>query len=184
MVDIHHVASLKSLSPEVSALIRLALLTAARLRELCDLTTGQIDRSDPTVWIYRPKKHKSSHSPSAPSRFICFGPRAQRILAPFLPNDPEEIIFRSHEPVAGGQEQGYSPSAINRDVHRACLKDGVPPWRPALLRPAAINRIRNYVAEKYGADASGNVLRNAVASALGYEQSDEQAFVEIMSAIG
>ena len=77
MVD----ATLPHCSAPVAALIRLQLLTGARPGELlalrpCDIVTSA------AVWVHEPAEHKTAHH--GHTRSIFFGPRAKRILKPFL----------------------------------------------------------------------------------------------------
>ena len=49
-----------------------------------------IDRSK-KIWTYRPFTHKTEHH--GKERLIFLGPRAQRVLIPFLSVEPDEFLF-------------------------------------------------------------------------------------------
>lgn len=83
-------ATLPHLSPTVAAMVKLQRLTGARPGEICQLRTGEIDRSD-HVWTYRPARHKTMHL--GRERLIFFGPKSQELLRPFLKMDPAAYVF-------------------------------------------------------------------------------------------
>jgi integrase len=64
-------ATLPHLSPQVAAMVRLQLLTAARPGEVCSMRPSEVDRSG-DVWIYRPGSHKTQHH--GRERVIVIGP--------------------------------------------------------------------------------------------------------------
>ena len=92
-------ATLPHLSPQVAAMVRLQLLTAARPGEVAAARPRDVDRSDPACWIYRPGSHKTEHH--GRDRAIAIGPRAQEVLQPWLDRDPETFCFCPAEVVAG-----------------------------------------------------------------------------------
>ena len=141
------------LSPTLQAIIDLQLLTGARGGELFRLRKGDIDRTGP-VWTYTPQEHKTAYR--GRTRTIYFGPRARRILEPFLlrPDDaflfsPEEAVRhvrrKRHElrktPLWLGNKPGscvvddpqrtpgdhYTKNAYRRAIARACRMAFPPP---------------------------------------------------------
>jgi len=90
-------ATLPYLSPAVRAMLELMWWTGARPSEVCSLRSADVDRSGQT-WVYRPRSHKNSHR--GHERRIFLGPQAQRVLAPWLRDDGEAIIFQPCEAVA------------------------------------------------------------------------------------
>ena len=64
-------------------MVRLQLLCSCRPAEICILRPSDVDTSG-DVWLYRPETHKNEHH--GRERVICFGPRAQEILNPWLEN--------------------------------------------------------------------------------------------------
>ena len=90
-------ATLPHLSPQVAAMVRLQLLTAARPGEVCAIRPRDVDRSQP-VWIYRPGSHKTEHH--GRERVIAIGPKAQEVLAPWLERGPDVHCFCPAEVVA------------------------------------------------------------------------------------
>ena len=80
-------ATLPHLSRQVRDMVRLQLLCGCRPAEICILRPSDVDTSG-DVWIYRPETHKTEHH--GRERVICFGPRAQEILNPWLENRAAE----------------------------------------------------------------------------------------------
>lgn len=91
-------ATLPRLSTQVAAMVRLQLLTAARPGEVCAIRPRDVDRSDPTCWVYRPGSHKTEHH--GRTRVIVLGPRAIEVLGPWLERDPGAYCFSPAEVVA------------------------------------------------------------------------------------
>jgi integrase len=87
-------AVLPFVSRQVSAMIRLQLLTAARPGEICAVRPCEIDRSG-DVWVYGPAHHKTQHH--GHERRILLGPKAQEVLRPFLLRDAESFCFSPAE---------------------------------------------------------------------------------------
>jgi len=90
-------ATLPHLSPQVAAMVRLQLLTAARPGEVCAIRPSDVDRSQP-VWVYRPGSHKTEHH--GRERVIAIGPKAQKVLGTWLERDPDVHCFCPAEVVA------------------------------------------------------------------------------------
>lgn len=90
-------ATLPHLSPTVRAMLELMWWTGARPSEVCSLRSAEVDRSGET-WVCRPRSHKNAHR--GQERRIFLGPQAQRVLAPWLRDDGEEIVFQPREAVA------------------------------------------------------------------------------------
>jgi integrase len=75
-------ATLPQVSDLVADIIRVMRLTGMRPGEAIAMTGAEIDRSDPTCWIYRPGHHKTEHKDK--TRAIFIGARAQEILLPYI----------------------------------------------------------------------------------------------------
>jgi len=91
-------------SRQVWAMIQLQLLTGARSGELTIMRPCDVERSG-KVWVYRPEQHKTAHH--GHHRRIYIGPKAQRVLAPFLLRDPEAYCFCPIEAVQEWRRQAY-----------------------------------------------------------------------------
>lgn len=74
-------AVLPFVAPVVRDMVSVQLLTGMRSGELVRMTAAEIDRSG-SVWLYRPAKHKTRWR--GKSKVIAIGPRAQKILKPYL----------------------------------------------------------------------------------------------------
>jgi integrase len=126
-------ATLKHLSPVVSAMVRFQLLTGCRPGEVCKLTPGMIDRSS-DIWIATLEEHKTAHR--GRERFICIGPKAQAILAPFMDRPDGQPLFSPAESeqmrrVKKSANRVTSRSQGNRPGYSARVREGRPAKRAA-----------------------------------------------------
>ncbi len=87
-------ATVKHVSPTVAAMVRLQLLTGMRPNEVVLIRPCDIER-DGKVWKYRPSKHKTEHLNKL--RVVMLGPKAQKILVPYLDRSPESFCFNPSE---------------------------------------------------------------------------------------
>ena len=83
-------------SPTVRAMIDLQLLTGMRSGELVIMRPCDLDTSE-TVWTYRPATHKTAWR--GLGRVVALGPKAQRILKPFLRRATTDYCFSPEETV-------------------------------------------------------------------------------------
>ena len=88
---------LPHLGATVKAMVELEALTGARPGEIRIVRTGDIDRSNPELWVYRPMYHKTDWHGEEHVREIAIGPRAQEIVKPFLKLNPTAYIFDPSE---------------------------------------------------------------------------------------
>jgi integrase len=116
--------TIPQLSPEVGAMVRLQLLTAARPGEVCSIRPRDVDRTDPVCWHYRPESHKTQHL--GRERLILIGPRAQEVLRPWLHRDPDTFCFCPAEVVAKRTKAGESTQA-RRPGKRPAARPTFPP---------------------------------------------------------
>lgn len=168
----HVRAILPFTSPVVAAMIELQLLTGMRSGELvimrpCDIeTTGKI-------WLYRPEEHKTKYR--GHERIISIGPRAQKILKPFLKRKLTDYCFSPVESDSGRNQKRikanrkakvsqrvgntYGSSSYRRAVQYAIIaarkaEIDVPDFHPHQLRHTAATRIR----KEMGLDAARAAL--------------------------
>src|SRR5271157_4805859 len=125
--------TLPHLSTRDRAMVKIQLLLACRPGELVTMRPREIDRSG-AVWIYRPRLHKTMHK--GKDRIVPIGPRARLLLAPWLPDDPDQFVFRSQR---GGH---VSVAGYGAAIRTACQKAGIKPWSPNQLRHSGATRIR------------------------------------------
>jgi integrase len=71
-------ATIRHLRPMVASMVRLQRRTGARPQQIVGMHANDIDFTDPECWVYRPRRHKTSHLDK--ERTIFLGPRAQSIL--------------------------------------------------------------------------------------------------------
>ncbi len=70
------------LTPTVRALVIVQLHSGARAGELVRMRVGDIDRTDPNAWTFRPSSHKGTWR--GKGRTIYFGAKCREALAPLL----------------------------------------------------------------------------------------------------
>ena len=171
-------AILPFLPPVPTDMVRLLLLTGARIGELCQLCSRDLDRSGP-VWLFQVYRHKTRHR--GHDRTVAFGPQAQLILRRYLKVDPDAVLFSPAEPDAllkakkraerktrvqpsqrdrskkkPKRKPGdrYTPATINHAIRRACIKAGIPIWHTHQLRHSAALLIMR----EHGIEAARSVL--------------------------
>lgn len=160
---------LRTVDGDVAACIRLQWLCGMRPGEVVQMRTADIDRSG-QVWRYRPTSHKNEHRDQ--EREILLGPRAQRVLAPFLRLDPAAWLFPSVNRASHLREDRYA-----RTIARACAEAGVEHWAPNQLRHSAATRFRKV----YGIEAAGILLGHADESTVTtiYAEPDKKAAMAV-----
>jgi integrase len=94
-VDDRHVeAILPFLSPQVAAMVQLQRITGMRPGEVTLMRPMDVDRTQ-DVWIYRPRKHKTSYL--GVTKEVPLGPRAQELIRPFWERPDEAYLFSPAE---------------------------------------------------------------------------------------
>jgi len=190
------------INPVVMAMVDLQRLTGMRPGEVCQLRTGDIDRSG-KVWKFRPLSHKVEHH--GKDRVIFFGPQAQAVLGPFLrPNEPSRFLFSPAEAERirrdrqrAARKTKVQPSQVSRakkdprvhpgdvyttDSYRraiasACRKAGIDPWHPNQLRHLAATNLRR----EFGIEVARVVLGHTTVGMT--EVYAEQDFAKAMDAM-
>jgi len=142
-----HVDAIKPhVSRQVWALVELQRLTGTRSGEVVIMRGCDLDASGP-IWLYRPDSHKTEHH--GHDRIVEIGPRAQRLLRPFLKSGVEAFLFspvdaeaerradlraKRKTPLKYGNRPGtnrkrrpkrepqdrYSPDSYRRAITRGC----------------------------------------------------------------
>jgi integrase len=79
------------LRPVVRAMVDFQRLTGCRPTEACLLRAIDLDKHNPSCWVYRPERHKTEHHDL--ERLILIGPQAQEVLRPFLILDTQAYLF-------------------------------------------------------------------------------------------
>ena len=195
-------ATLPFLTPSVRGAVQVQRLTGARSGEILNLKAQDIDRTGP-VWIAHLEQHKTAIHGQA--RTLCFGPKPQAILKPFiLKRKADEFLFspkdhfeeRSASRTGDGRRPNQKPTprksdhvvgdhydsaAYGRCITRACQSAGVAAWFPHQLRHLAATELRAL----YGTEAARAVLGHAnLKTTEVYAEVDEKVIQKIMSEIG
>jgi len=143
-------ATLPYLPEPARSMVRIHELTGMRPGELLAMRACDIERRR-TVWVYRPGQHKNSHR--GQPRVIVIGPRAQKIIAPFVRSwkDRGRIWATYKSPTEYGQ-------TIRRGVQAAQIAGArIEHWSSNQLRHSCGTRVRR----KFGVEAAGAVLGHA-----------------------
>ena len=201
-------ATIAALPNVVADMVRVQRLTSARPGEICSMAPVDLDRTA-DVWIYRPAEYKTEHFEK--DRIIAIGPRAQKVLAPYLQDRaPESFCFSPVEselqrravaaanrktPLSCGNCRGsnrvarpqrkanerYTTDSYRRAIHRVCDKLDLEKWSPNRLRHTASTEIRR----RFGIDAARAVDGHSAASTTEiYAELDLNKAVEVMRALG
>jgi integrase len=198
-------ATLPKMAVVPADIVRLLLLSGARVGELCRLRSCDLDRSGP-VWLYHVPRHKTQYL--GHTRTIAFGPRAQVILRQYLRDDPDALVFSPAEadrqrkaamrakrntPVQPSQVNRakkdakrrpgarYTPRAINVAIRRACIKANVQIWHTHRLRHTAALVIMR----EFGLEAARSALGHRTLSmSLHYAGIDLKRAAEVAAKIG
>lgn len=167
----------------VADLVKVQRLMGGRPQDVCNLRPCDINRAG-DIWLYRPHQHKTEHH--GRERVIAIGPKAQKILAPYLLRGADEFCFSPADttrktrearravrktPESCGNRPGtnrkqtpkrqpgkqYKTDTYRRAIHRACDKAKVKRWSPNRLRHSAATEIRS----RFGLEASQVILGHA-----------------------
>ena len=109
------------------------------------MNAKEIDRTDPSLWVYRPGHHKTEHKDK--DRAVFIGARAQEVtLRRILKVGPGGLLF----PTTRG--------ALCHAVHLGCKRVKVSRWSPNQVRHLVATEVRS----KYGLEAAQVLLGHAV----------------------
>jgi len=205
--DEHVEAVVPLVTPVIAAMIRMQRLTGMRPQEVVLMRPGDVDRSDPGCWVYRPHRHKLEHHDR--ERVVFFGPRAQEVIKPWLDREPDAYCFRPGDAVAARNARSrtnrktpprpsearrtrkpdpkrapgrrYTKDSYRVAIQRACRRVGIPPWSPNQLRHAQATELRR----RFGIEAAQAVLGH---SELGvtqvYAERDLSRARQVMREVG
>ena len=200
-------ATLTKLGEVVGDMVRFQRLTGARPGEVCSIRPSDIDRTR-AVWIYVPLEHKTEHHDK--NRVIAIGPKAQRVLLPYLLRDAETFCFSPSEseerrrrkeaehrktPLYCGNKRGsnrvarpkkklsdhYKVSSYRMAIRRACNKLKIEVWSPNQLRHTAATEIRR----DFGLEAAQVVCGHQSADVTQiYAERDLELAMKVAQAVG
>lgn len=178
-------ATLAQLSPVVAAMVRLQRLTGMRPGEVCGMRAGDLSEEG-AGFVYTLRSDKTDWRRSAAQKKrIPIGPRAWRVLFPYLAGkEPDDYVFTPAEALAAQREARrdarktpetkqtrdrdakrkprtvapcYNRNSYRQAIVRAAKRAGVPAWSPNRLRHLFATEIR----EKYGLEAAQACLGHA-----------------------
>jgi integrase len=194
----------------VKAMILFQYWTGCRPSEACRLKPKRINTAG-DIWVYRPSRHKTAHL--GKRRRIFIGPRAQKILKPWLEGvAPDEFVFSPQRSEAIRQEARRAarktPLWPSHVAHQERKRKAAPTrpkrsrydvagYRRAIKRackkakvaPWAPNQLRHTAAtrlrRKYGIEAARTVLGHSTAFTTEiYAERDSKKARSIMESDG
>ncbi|MBO4541337.1 MAG: tyrosine-type recombinase/integrase [Bacilli bacterium] len=176
-------ATLPFLPSVVADMVRLQLSTAARPEEIRIMRECDIDKSDPSLWIYRPSHDKTmGRRKEGKSRKIHLNRKDIEIVRRnFNPNKKGDYVFRPEEAAKEAQKiaserlkalypnsvkstkkksettKKYKPFYSNycyvQAISRGCERAGVPHWNAYQVRHTRLTEIYH----KYGIEAASEM---------------------------
>jgi integrase len=169
--------TLPHLAPVLQGLVRFQRLTGCRPGEACRVSMAEIHRESPSLWIYRPARHKGAWRGKA--REVFLGPKAIEAIMPWLRADGLPLFspkLSSKNPNAKRRVaplgDSFQVGSYDHAVRRACDAAGVPRWSPNQLRKARGQELR----DSLGLEASAAALGHGVdVNASRYTTAREQA---------
>ncbi len=201
-------ATISKLPKIVGDMVKLQRLTGARPSEVCNLRPCDMDRTG-DVWIYTPAEHKTEHHEKG--RTIVIGPKAQRLLKPYLLGrladsycfSPAESEQKRREaatkarttPASCGNRPGtnrcaapkrkandrYTTDSYRRAIHRACEANDITKWSPNRLRHTSATEIRR----RFGLEAAQVVCGHESAEVTQvYAERDLELAKKVARALG
>lgn len=204
--DAHVEAVRPHVSRQIWAMIQLQSLSGARSSEVCAMRPAEIELSG-KVWEYRPTSHKTSHR--GHERVIYLGPKAQKVLLPFLMRPEHSYLFSPREaekerlrarhaarktPLSYGNRPGkwsttrkralrehYDKNSYQYAIRRACKKAGVPHWHAHQLRHNAAT----YLRKEFGIETAKAVLGHRVLTVTQiYAEQDREKAIQAIEQVG
>ena len=139
--------------PQVIDMVRVQKFICGRPQDMHNMRYCDIDQSG-EIWKYTPFTHKTEKRGKI--RILPIGPRAQKILKPYLERckeTQEQFVF----PWPESNKKG--PTYYANAIKAACKKAGIPKWSPNQLRHSGGTEVR----KKFGLDAAQAILGHASA---------------------
>lgn len=158
--------TLQFVSPTIGAMIRTQRLSGMRPAEVCRLNSLELKTSG-DVWVFEPAEHKKDYL--GIDRIIDIGPRAQKVIAPFLRLNLRGPIFLTDR-----HQQPYTVSGYRRAITRA-IERAVPLCLTETAAKAWIASRRwhpNQLRHAHGTEVRSGMGLEAAQHALGHAKAD------------
>ena len=186
--------TMEALPATLCAMIELQILTGMRPGEVCAMRAGDVAEAENGLLIYTLRTDKTDYRRDASNKKkIPLGPRALRVIVPYLDRDAEEFLFTPKEaqfdravnsgkrPTRAKYNDSYNTAAYARAISRAAKKVGAAHWSPNQLRHLYASEIRR----KYGLEAAQLMLCHAKADVTQiYAERDLKRMEEIAAKEG
>jgi integrase len=187
-------AVLPHVSPVVADVVRTMRLTGMRPGEVLVMKAEEIDRSDPSCWVYRPGHHKTAHKGA--HRAVFLGAKAQEIILPrILKAEPRSALFpisRAHlrTAVARGCRRAFPHPTLSKlcpvsltaaQTRELKTWNKAHSWHPNQLRHTVATEVR----ARYGLEAAQVLLGHTRADVTQtYAERDMRQAADIARKIG
>ncbi|MBI3861133.1 MAG: site-specific integrase [Planctomycetia bacterium] len=187
------------LSQPLRTMVQIQLLAGCRPQEICMLRPCDIDRSN-EEWRYEPPHHKTEHH--GRRRTIFFGPRARKLLEPWLLRADAAYCFSPKEAAASERKlstatktqadkakrprvsrrgEHYTTASYRRAITRACARAKIDVWSPNQLRHTRATELRKL----FGLEPTQVILGHAKADTTQiYAERDLEQARNIMRQVG
>ena len=141
----------------LTAMIRFQLLTGCRPGELCVMTPGAITRGKDLWCLAAIDKNLHRQARRRP-RLVWIGPKARKVLEPFLKDlQPDERVWSFPPRGKGTVRTRISRAAYGEFIRLACARAKVEPWTPHQLRHTRATQVaRIYESNSQAAAAIGD----------------------------
>ena len=184
------------LLPVYQAIIRILQSTGARPIELFRMRIADIDRSDPEIWVYRPRNHKTKRYNRR--RIITFGAKEQKVLLPYLEKAPNAFILSPLDEMRELMERGEQTKrrkneiAEQFDTGKVCIAlreaieaanlelprdQQIPHWTMYQLRHSYLTKMVEQHGENDAALAGGHSDSKMVRGV--YDHSQERRIIQL-----
>jgi|GEM_PF-944288 len=106
--------TLPRLLPMYQSIISILQSTGARPIELWRMKVANVDRSDPDIWVYRVRHHKTERFNK--KRIIAFDRRDQIALLPYLDKAPGAFVFAPLDEMRERMERGEKIECVKANI--------------------------------------------------------------------
>jgi integrase len=158
-------ATLPFVSKVVRAMLRLQVLTGVRSGSICKAKPEQFDTTK-KLWIWKPRHKTEKHTAEQGTELVIpIGPRAQKVLAPWLKacGEKGDFLFsprtvrndRRYRKHYDSQSYGNAVTRAIKQANKArSAEEQIPHWSPHLIRHFKGDSVN----EVYGIEAAQAVL--------------------------
>lgn len=176
-------AAIRAAGGPVAAMMKLQFLTGMRACEVTAIRPAEVDHSG-KVWLYTVQEEANKTEHLGRARTVHLGPRAQRVLTPFMLRGGHEFCFKPADAPNVKRKRlndRYTTDSYCQAIGYACAAAKVERFTPLQLRHTAATRIRR----KYGIEVARILLGHSTAFTTEiYAEADVQKARKVMLKMG